>query len=115
MARELSRLVDLRPARVYRLLMAMPDEALVLALGKGLATKKDEAVRRLRRRLSRFVKCDRYAALLVGGDDLKQLGLTPGPQYKKILNRLLDARINGEVKTEAQERDMARRMAMLSI
>lgn len=115
MARELSRLVDLRPARVYRLLMAMPDEALVLALGKGLATKKDEAVRRLRRRLSRFVKCDRYAALLVGGNDLKQLGLTPGPRYKKILDRLLDARINGEVKTEAQERDMARRMAMLSI
>lgn len=114
MARELMRRTEMRPARVHRLLMAMPVEAVVLAFAKSRVTKKHESVRCFQRRLLRFVKRDRHVSIAVRGDDLKRFGLAPGPRFKKILDRLLDARINGEVKTEAQERDMARRMAMLS-
>jgi tRNA nucleotidyltransferase (CCA-adding enzyme) len=32
------------------------------------------------------------------------MGLQPGPQYKAILGKLLDARIDGTIKTEADER-----------
>jgi len=42
-----------------------------------------------------------------------KMGLKPGPLYRKILDRLLDARLNGEVKTDADEREMAKRMANL--
>jgi hypothetical protein len=32
------------------------------------------------------------------------MGLQPGPQYKKILDNLLDARIDGVITTETEER-----------
>ncbi len=32
------------------------------------------------------------------------MGLKPGPQYKTILEGLLDARIDGMITTEAEER-----------
>lgn len=37
------------------------------------------------------------------GDDLKQLGLEPGPKYKEILSRLRAAWLDGEVKTKEDE------------
>jgi tRNA nucleotidyltransferase (CCA-adding enzyme) len=39
------------------------------------------------------------------------MGLKPGPIYKKILDRLLEARLNGEVKTKADERELAKKLA----
>jgi tRNA nucleotidyltransferase (CCA-adding enzyme) len=37
------------------------------------------------------------------GDDLKAMGLPPGPRYKKILAELLDAKLDGLVKNREQE------------
>jgi tRNA nucleotidyltransferase (CCA-adding enzyme) len=39
----------------------------------------------------------------IGGEDLKDLGLVPGPLYKAVLNDLLEARINGKVLTPENE------------
>jgi hypothetical protein len=36
--------------------------------------------------------------------------LKPGPQYKTILGKLLDARIDGMITTEADERALAHRL-----
>jgi tRNA nucleotidyltransferase (CCA-adding enzyme) len=47
---------------------------------------------------------------LLTGADLKAMGLKPGPQFRQILDRLLDARLNGEVHTEQDERDLAARL-----
>ena len=38
------------------------------------------------------------------------MGLEPGPEYKTILGKLLDARIDGMVTTEAAERALANRL-----
>jgi tRNA nucleotidyltransferase (CCA-adding enzyme) len=43
------------------------------------------------------------------GRDLQSMGLQPGPQYKKILDNLLDARMDGVVTTEAEERAFVRK------
>jgi tRNA nucleotidyltransferase (CCA-adding enzyme) len=45
------------------------------------------------------------------GEDLKRLGLKPGPQFNAILGRLLDARMNGHVKTESDELAFVHRVA----
>ncbi len=45
------------------------------------------------------------------GDDLKKMGLAPGPRYKRILDALLEARLNGTVASAAQERALAMRLA----
>jgi hypothetical protein len=38
------------------------------------------------------------------------MGLTPGPQFRTLLSRLLEACLNGEVTTEAEERALVQRL-----
>jgi tRNA nucleotidyltransferase (CCA-adding enzyme) len=102
---------DMRPSEVYRLLLNMPDEAVVLVIAKGLAISNKEGVRRLTKRLVRFLKHDRSVTTIVNGEDLKQLGLKPGPHFKTILDRLLNERLDGRITAVAQERDRARILA----
>ncbi len=40
----------------------------------------------------------------LGGDDLRQMGLPPGPRFAKILSKLRDARLDGEISTVEEER-----------
>jgi len=46
----------------------------------------------------------------LSGQDLHAMGLTPGPLFGAILHRLLEARLNGEVTTEAEEHAVARQL-----
>jgi tRNA nucleotidyltransferase (CCA-adding enzyme) len=40
------------------------------------------------------------------GDDLKRMGIKPGPVYRRILSKLLEARLNGTVNDEDDERTL---------
>lgn len=42
----------------------------------------------------------------VGGDDLRQMGLKPGPHFGQLLDRLLAARLDGQVSDETGERHL---------
>jgi len=44
------------------------------------------------------------------GSGLKAMGLKPAPQFRNILDKLLDARLNGEVTTESDERELGKRL-----
>ncbi len=44
------------------------------------------------------------------GDDLKALGLPPGPRYKTLLERLRAARLDGDVSTAQHERELLLRL-----
>jgi putative nucleotidyltransferase with HDIG domain len=46
---------------------------------------------------------------LLSGDDLKDLGYTPGPEFQKILATLEDAQLEGAVQTRGQALDFVRR------
>ena len=56
--------------------------------------------------------CDEYLARtpqsvidplpLISGDDLKSLGLKPGPEFKTLLDSIRDAQLNGEITTHEQ-------------
>lgn len=99
------------PSRVYRRLIDMPDDAIVLILAKGFASQDRAGARRLVERVARFLKQDRRVTTLLDGEDLKGLGLKPGPQFKTILTRLLEARIDGRVRSEEAERAFVRHIA----
>ncbi len=43
-----------------------------------------------------------YPERLINGDDLKNLGLRPGPQYKDILTAVEDAQLSGQVSNRAE-------------
>lgn len=46
----------------------------------------------------------RHVRTELDGNDLQEMGLKPGPQYARLLDRLLAARLDGEVTGEAEER-----------
>lgn len=46
----------------------------------------------------------RHVSPAIDGNHLRQMGLKPGPQYGVLLDRLLAARLDGEVSSEAEER-----------
>ena len=93
-----------RPSETYRALADLPDEGLVLLVAK--ARSKD-----IVRLVSAHVTTQQQVRPSLNGVDLKAMGLKPGPIYKKILDRLLEARLNGEVKTKADERELAKKLA----
>ena len=104
--RALKRLTNkgtVRPSQVYRLLEDFSDEALVLLLAKQLSMHHGVRLSLLKRHLVAYVKSKAVKTALTGRD-LQAMGLQPGPQYKTILGKLLDARIDGMIKTEADER-----------
>ena len=101
---QLGRRPRLKPAETYRLLSGLSDETLLGLMAKS----KCEVVKR---QVSVFLTTYQHVKPVVTGLDLKAMGLKPGPQFKKILDRLLDARLNGDVKTESDEHELARRLA----
>jgi tRNA nucleotidyltransferase (CCA-adding enzyme) len=44
------------------------------------------------------------------GEDLRCLGLNPGPRYQKILKAILDAKLDGRVCTKVEELNLARNL-----
>lgn len=95
-----------KPSEAYRLLSALPDEGLILLAAKAQSPK-------VKRFLAAHLTTHQHVKVSLTGSDLKAMDLKPGPLYKKILDRLLDARLNGEVKTDADERDLVKKIAKL--
>ncbi len=98
----------LQPSQVYRLLAKFSDEALILLLAKQRITQSG-LWGLLKRQLVAYMK-NRAMKTVLTGQDLQAMGLLPGPQYTTILGKLLDARIDGTVTTEADERVLAQRL-----
>jgi tRNA nucleotidyltransferase (CCA-adding enzyme) len=94
----------LKPAEVYGLLSELSDETLLIIMAKS----KGEAVKR---QVSVFLTTYQHMKPLLTGTDLKAMGIKPGPQFKKILGWLLEARLNGEVTTESDERRLVNKLA----
>jgi len=64
-----------------------------------MAKSKGETAKR---HVSAFLTTCQRMKIILTGTDLKAMGLKLGPQFIKALNRLLDARLNGEIKTEVE-------------
>jgi tRNA nucleotidyltransferase (CCA-adding enzyme) len=110
--RALKRLTNketVRPSQVHRLLADFSDEALVLFLVKQVRAQHGVRLSLLKRQLVAYMK-NRTMKTLLTGRDLQAMGLEPGPEYKTILGKLLDARIDGIITTEVEERALAHRL-----
>ena len=93
----------LAPSAVGRLLEEYAIENVIFFLAKA----KSESVKR---QISAFVTSGNQTRPTLSGTDLKSMGLKPGPLFKKILQRLKDARVDGEVTSETQERELVRQL-----
>ncbi|MCZ7670670.1 MAG: hypothetical protein M5U34_27730 [Chloroflexi bacterium] len=70
------------------------------AMAVARVASPDERTTRL---LDRYVREWRRVKTAVTGDTLRDMGLKPGPEFGVILDRLLAARLDGEVEDEAGE------------
>jgi tRNA nucleotidyltransferase (CCA-adding enzyme) len=82
--------LDLTPAQLTRRLETLPLEA-VLYLMAALESRP------ARRAISNYITTLQFIEPALTGHDLIAAGLTPGPRFKQLLDRLRDARLNGEV------------------
>ncbi len=67
----------------------------------------------VRRSLRLYLRKLMHIKTSVTGNDLVQWGLKQGPGVGMVLNKLLAARLDGEVKTRAEEEKLARRLAAI--
>jgi tRNA nucleotidyltransferase (CCA-adding enzyme) len=93
----------LPPAETYRLLSGQRLEVLLFCLAKTSSAVAQQQI-------AAYLETSRYIQPRLSGHDLQALGLTPGPQFRTLLSRLLEASLNGEVSTEAEERALVQRL-----
>lgn len=88
------------PSKVYHLLEPLSYETVLLI--SVLSKNKS-----LKRRIEDFLFKYNGQRLHIKGEDLKNLGISPGPGYKKIFSSLISAKIDGKVKTKEEELALA--------
>lgn len=91
------------PVALFRLLEPLSYEVILTAAAKSGSTA-------VQKRIQGFFARHHETRVEVRGEDLIDLGLEPGPRYRRILSRLLDARLNGDVKTKAEELELCRKL-----
>ncbi len=62
----------------------------------------------VRRLLLRYIREWRHVRPLLKGDDLRRMGIPPGPIYRDIFRKLRTARLNGQISTRAEEEALVR-------
>jgi tRNA nucleotidyltransferase (CCA-adding enzyme) len=92
---------DLKPSEIYRLLEGFDPEWLLFIMAK---TQQE----RTRRAISLYFRNLQEVRPALQGKDLKAMGITPGPIYRQILDRLLDGRLNGELSSREEEVEFVR-------
>jgi tRNA nucleotidyltransferase (CCA-adding enzyme) len=94
---------DLSNHEIYGLLQHISSGVL---LARWLCTPSE----RVRDRLLRYETELRHVQPEVDGDYLKSLGLKPSPLFSRLLNRVRDARLDGEIHTAAEEKALISRL-----
>lgn len=91
----------LRPSQIYELLAPYSCETLVMLR----AATAHPAVRQ---RIGLFLQKLHAVRVSVTGDELKDMGIAPGPAYQHLLRHLLHARLDGRIADRQAERRCAR-------
>ena len=92
---------EIKPSLVYLTIKEIPVEFVLYLMAKLSPYKK--------RWLSRYFTQWRQIKPILTGNDLKAMGLKPGPIFKTILEELLKARLDGKVKTEEDEKKLVKK------
>jgi tRNA nucleotidyltransferase (CCA-adding enzyme) len=86
----------LKPSQVFFLLEPQSYEVLIFLKAKYKRFGFQKMV-------AEFFKYYNGTRIHTKGDDLRKLGITPGPGYQKLFLKVLKARLDGEVKTKDEE------------
>lgn len=98
----LARKKTIKNSDVYMSLKSMSTETILFMMAK---TNRDSTKKMLAGYFTRlqFVKTE------LTGDDLKKMGFAPGPEFKEILNSVLEGRLNEELHSKEDELEFVRK------
>ena len=71
-----------------------------------MAVTRKEPVKRA---ISHFITNLKETTISICGDDLRKLGLAPGPIYRRILDQTLNAKLNGQLNNRTDELKFVKR------
>lgn len=92
-AREMLRRPFMKPSEIYWLLLDLDNVGLLYLM--AIARKKY-----IQKAVSLFVTALRETVPLISGRDLQELGYLPGPQFRTIINHVLENQLNGILQTK---------------
>jgi tRNA nucleotidyltransferase (CCA-adding enzyme) len=96
-AQEISRrLKPGNPVEIYHLLMSRNIESVLFSMALTRDSEKKKAI-------SHFLLELRNVKPALTGNDLKNLGITPGPEYSDILRKILDEKLMKRLHTKEEE------------
>lgn len=96
----------LKPYTIFGLLENLSYEVIILLKAK-------HRNRYLSNNVEKFIRFYKGRQLSVRGEDLRKLGIIPGPVYRKILRKVLEEKINGKIITKAQELKLLKKISSL--
>ena len=91
---------SLKPSEIYYLLQEYEPLAIQ---ANAIASEPSMAHRYLQLFLTKL----RYVRTSLDGEELKRLGISAGPEMGKVLQVLHKAKLDGEVRTKADEKKLA--------
>jgi tRNA nucleotidyltransferase (CCA-adding enzyme) len=94
----------LKPGEIYNLLHGLSHTALVAAT---IATDSSIIIKNINLYLDKL----RNVRTALSGKDLEEMGIKPGPRMKEILQKLLEARLDGQVTDRQDEIEMVEKIA----
>ena len=104
-AREVLKRLPLdEPVETYNLLSKLELETILLAMSISKERHKQKAI-------SQYLTELRKAKTILTGEDLKQMGIKPGPVYSRILKGLLEERLRGHLKSREDEEKFVRALS----
>ena len=85
-----------RQSDIYHIMKPLNIETALLVMGLGQGQE-------IKRKISVYLTELRKIKCSLTGKDLLQMGLTPGPRIGKLLKAVFDAKLNGAIKSRAEE------------
>jgi tRNA nucleotidyltransferase (CCA-adding enzyme) len=106
LAREVLKKLPLdEPVETYNLLSKLKLETILLTMATSKERQKQNVI-------SHYLTELRKTKTILSGEDLKQMGIKPGPLYSHILKELLEERLRGHLKSREDEEKFVRSLSI---
>lgn len=89
---------ELKPSEIYEILHPVPLEGVLFIMAR---TKRDL----IKKYISQYLTSLRLQKIDVNGDDIKEMGLEPGPYYSKLLRMIRLQVLDGELRGRNEQLD----------
>lgn len=96
---------NLSPSETYALLMPWPNELVLFLMAKA---QSKPATHVAMERIREYLTTLRHVSITLTGHDLEEMGLSKGPAYRRVLDRVFKAKLDGLAATPADEYRLAK-------